>query len=245
MGRFLKSGVDYFTLDCHFEDNVKLVEAEFGIKGFGVIIKLWQKIYSDKGYYTKWSRPVALLFAQSCGVGISVVEEVVKASLREGVFNQKLYDKYGILTSAGIQKRYAEATRKREFVNFEKAYLLIAAPKNAIYSAINDENSAINGVFSEESKLNESKLNYTTDDRTHAPAHTQEKLNVGEGNGTPPTFGEVFEFFKNDFNTDKHSDPMEESEKFIAFNAKRGWDCLPNWELTAELWAARIREHKR
>lgn len=244
MGRFLKSGVDYFTLDCNLEDKVKLVEAEFGIKGFGVIIKLWQKIYSEMGYYAPWSRQVALLFAHDCGVGIGVVEEVVKASLREGVFDQKLYDKYSILTSAGIQKRYAEATRKREFVKFEKAYLLIAAPKNAIYSAINDDNSAINGVFSAESKGKEIKV-FTTTDRTHASVHTQEKSNIGEGNFTPPTFGEVFEFFSNDFNVDRYGDPVEESEKFIAFNAKRGWDCLPNWELTAELWAARIREHKR
>lgn len=242
MGRFLKSGVDYFTLDCHFEDNVKLVEAEFGIKGFGVIIKLWQKIYSDKGYYTKWSRPVALLFAQSCGVGISVVEEVVKASLREGVFNQKLYDRYGILTSAGIQKRYAEATRKREFVNFEKAYLLIDAPKNAIYSAINDENSAINGISAEESNVNKSKV-FTTDERPRA--RTQERTDEGVENCIPPTFVEVCEFFKNSFSTEKHSDPFEETEKFMAYNAKRKWDCLPDWEITAELWAARIREHKR
>ena len=125
------------------------------------------------------------MFSRDCGVGIGVVEEVVKASLREGVFDQKLYDKYGILTSAGIQKRYAEATRKREFVNFEKAYLLIATPKNAIYSAINDENSAINGVFSAESKEKESKV-FTTTDRTYAHAHTQEKSNIGEGNFTPP-----------------------------------------------------------
>ena len=34
----------------------------------------------------------------------------------------------------------------------------------------------------------------------------------------------------------------KEAEKFHAYNAKRGWDCLPNWKATADLWIARIDE---
>jgi predicted phage replisome organizer len=35
---------------------------------------------------------------------------------------------------------------------------------------------------------------------------------------------------------------ISEAEKFHAYNAKRGWDCLPNWKATADLWIARIEE---
>ena len=35
---------------------------------------------------------------------------------------------------------------------------------------------------------------------------------------------------------------ISEAEKFHAYNAKRGWDCLPNWKATADLWIARIDE---
>ena len=31
-----------------------------------------------------------------------------------------------------------------------------------------------------------------------------------------------------------------ESAAFYAYNAKRGWDCLPDWKLAADLWVARI-----
>ena len=244
MGRFLKDGVDYFTLECHLEDNVKLVEAEFGIKGFGVIIKLWQKIYSDKGYYTRWSRPVALMFARDCGVGIGVVEEVVKASLREGIFDQRLYESYAILTSRGIQKRYAEATRKRDFVKFEKEYLLIAAPKNAIYSAINAEYSAKNEIFDGNSNVNESKYQkeneITTTTTAGAPAR------VDEIEESPVTVWEVRCYFDenfpqfSDFLSSGGYSALQEAQKFVAYNAKRGWDCLPNWQLAADLWVARI-----
>ena len=255
MGRFTKDGVDYFTLECHLEDNVKLVEAEFGIKGFGVIIKLWQKIYSDKGYYTKWSRPVALLFSRDCGVSIGVVEEVVKASLREGIFDQKLYDTYGILTSRGIQKRYAEATRKRELVKFEKAYLLIAAPKNAIYSDINEENSArndINGGNSKEeySIVNESTVEERKEEERKAyydynSAHTHACESDVENSSVFLQMPEihVLKYFKENFPCfDQGVDALTEARKFVAYNAMKNWDCLPNWQLAADLWVARIAD---
>lgn len=247
MGRFLKDGVDYFTLECHLEDNVKLVEAEFGIKGFGVIIKLWQKIYSDKGYYTKWSRPVALMFARDSGVGIGVVEEVVKASLREGIFDQKLYDTYGILTSRGIQKRYVEATRKRELVKFEKAYLLIAAPKNVIYSDINEENTAVNEISDGNSNVNVSK--YQKENEITTTTTTEGACAQGvEIEESPVTVWEVRCYFDENFPqfTDglmrETYDALCEAQKFVAYNAKRGWDCLPNWKAAADLWVARLGE---
>ena len=255
MGRFTKDGVDYFTLECHLEDNVKLVEAEFGIKGFGVIIKLWQKIYSDKGYYTKWSRPVALLFSRDCGVSIGVVEEVVKASLREGIFDQKLYDTYGILTSRGIQKRYAEATRKRELVKFEKAYLLIAAPKNAIYSDINEENTArneINGGESKEkySKVDESTVEERKEEERNTTTTTRNsgacaRENEGVEN-SPPGLFDIVEYFEASSPIyDDKVFAINDAKRFWLYNEERGWDCLPNWEKAAELWIMRADERER
>lgn len=254
MGRFLKDGVDYFTLECHLEDNVKLVEAEFGIKGFGVIIKLWQKIYSDKGYYTKWSRPVALMFARDSGVGIGVVEEVVKASLREGIFDQKLYDTYGILTSRGIQKRYVEATRKRELVKFEKAYLLIAAPKNVIYSDINEENTAVNEISDGNSNVNVSKYQkeneITTTTTTESACTRVENVpsdderfheNLSMEMEVKRYFEDNYPQFTKGLLKDTYN-ALNEAQKFVAYNAKRGWDCLPNWKAAADLWVVRLGE---
>ena len=44
-GRDYKVGLDYFELYCHLDDEVKLVQAEYGLKACAVIVKLWQKIY--------------------------------------------------------------------------------------------------------------------------------------------------------------------------------------------------------
>lgn len=69
-----KVGIESFLLDCHTNDNMAEIEAAYGIKGFAVIVKLWQKIYSDKGYYCEWiERSPASVFVamvrweQRCG----------------------------------------------------------------------------------------------------------------------------------------------------------------------------------
>ena len=120
----------YFTLDCHMDDSIKLLESEFGLKGFAVIIKLYQKIYSDEGYYCNWNQDVELLFAASLStdrepIGGSFVSEVIKGCLRRGVFDKGMYDKYGILTSRGIQKRYLEAAKRRTTAKLINEYLLV------------------------------------------------------------------------------------------------------------------------
>ena len=56
-----------------------------------------------------------------------------------------------------------------------------------------------------------------------------------------PTLTKVYLYFRSCMDGDCRS----EAEKFHAYNANRGWDCLPDWEATADLWIARIGEHSR
>ena len=53
-----------------------------------------------------------------------------------------------------------------------------------------------------------------------------------------PTLTEVYIYFRSCIDEGY----ISEAEKFHAYNAKRGWDCLPNWKATADLWIARIDE---
>ena len=53
-----------------------------------------------------------------------------------------------------------------------------------------------------------------------------------------PTLTEVYIYFRSCVDEGY----ISEAEKFHAYNAKRGWDCLPNWKATADLWIARIDE---
>ena len=180
-GRQNKVGLDYFELDCHMDDKIDLIEAEFGLKGFAIVVKLFQSIYSGLGYYCEWTPDISILWARRLGVTHSVdfgkldkpddssalsgfpnnlINNIVAASIRRDIFSKELFDRYSILTSSGIQKRYLNATSKRESVELKKEYLLISIPKNRKNVVINSISSSGNSISSsgnEQSRVEKSK----------------------------------------------------------------------------------------
>lgn len=190
-GRQNKVGLDYFDLDCHMDDKIKLIEAEYGLKGFAIVVKLYQSIYSGFGYYCEWIPDTALLWAMQLGIfhgGDSgkldnadesslpgfpknLITNVVAASIRRGIFSEQMFRKYQILTSSGIQKRYLNATSKRENVELKKEYLLISVPENrsnVVINSISDGINSISGCRNEQSRVEKSREeNNKVRDRTY------------------------------------------------------------------------------
>lgn len=121
----MQSGLQFFPLDVNTDTKLALIECEFGIKGFAVIVKLWQKIYGEEGYYIRWSKDVALLFSREIGLGYNVVSEIISAAIERDIFCARMAAQYGILTSSGIQKRYLEAVKRRKEVFLICEYLLV------------------------------------------------------------------------------------------------------------------------
>ena len=196
MPRPIKNGVDYFPLDVHLDEKFELIEAEFGLTGFAVVVKLLQRIYGQDGYYCEWNDEVALLFGKRIGLGGSAVSEIVSASIRRGLFDQTLYDRYQILTSAGIQKRYFEAVARRKVVNVEAAYLLVEVtqvPQNVHINRVNVDINPENVCNNPQTKENKTKgkkireknddnardgglIAYLTSNLTHMSAGNMEEL---------------------------------------------------------------------
>lgn len=130
-----KTGMDSFLLDCRTDDSMAELEAMYGIKGFAIIIRLLQKIYSENGYYCEWTErsPVLFLatwFGGGSGVDVNIIREVVNAAVKLGIFSTEMYDKYKILTSEEIQSKYFEVAKRRTQIEVENAYLLLSAVKS-------------------------------------------------------------------------------------------------------------------
>ena len=183
MARPRKQGLDYFTLDCQLDEKMRLIQAQFGLKGFALVVKLLQKIYGEYGYYCEWTEDVKLMFiAENFGAskeGANFVAEVLKACIKRGIFSEDLFDKYSILTSSGIQKRFADAVKKREQVEMEKAYLLIKVTQKSIKlteNGVSDTETRVLGGINPQSKVKEkdilSKLNISR----HAGVRESEKV---------------------------------------------------------------------
>lgn len=174
MGRPQKEGLDYFSVDCYFSDKVKFIGAEFGLVGYGCIVRIWQKIYGGKGYYTDWNDDVALLFAQENNAGVNVVKEVISACVRRGIFDRDMLTRYGILTSEKIQARYVKATERREPQKIDGRYLLVSAPSNWIIvndNSINVNKNGVNVDNNTQSKVEYSRVEESkVKEREYAPA---------------------------------------------------------------------------
>lgn len=158
-----KNGLNYFPLCCQPDDKLNLIEAEYGIRGTAVIYKLFQKIYGEKGYYCEWDDEVGLLFSsKTCGLagGDKLVSEVISAALKRDLFSTEKYEKYGILTSKGIQERYFLAVKRRKGVEAISEYLLLKVaqiPENVNIISKNVDINAKNDSRNEQIKENKIK----------------------------------------------------------------------------------------
>ena len=161
MARPIKEGLDYFPLNVVLNSKFEIIEARFGIKGFAVIVKLFQHIYGTKGYYCEWDEDVLFVFAKRIGVGANSVSEILNTAIKKGIFDEEMYKKYSILTSKGIQQRYVEAKRGG-YERICSKYLLISIPKteeNGLETGVNATKTDVNVTASTQRKENKIKEN--------------------------------------------------------------------------------------
>ena len=179
MARPKKLGLDYFDLDCQMDDKIRLIQAEFGLKGFAVVVKLYQLIYGGFGYYCEWDEDRLFLFMSENGVSSdnkNLIDGIITACIKRHIFSEDLFEKYGILTSSGIQKRYINAVSKREQVEMKKEYLLINAAPNYIKvteTRVSGEKTKVSGVNNPQSRVEKSRVEKS---KIHRAKNTSSKL---------------------------------------------------------------------
>ena len=169
-----KEGIDSFLLDCHTNENMAEIENTFSIKGFAIVVRLWQKIYSEKGYYCEWSErsPVLFLsqwFGGGSGVDENLIREVVALSLKIGIFDRNMYERFQILTSKRLQEQYFDVVKRRTEIKIIKDYLLISVDNfkenvNIIQKNVNTNSKNVSSFST--SKVKESKVKGSKENNT-------------------------------------------------------------------------------
>lgn len=164
--------VDIFSNDVKID---KLLDAQ-GWIGFGVYFYLCQMAFGGEGYYYEWCYDLCASTARKMGggVGAGTVKETVDYCLQIGLFDKGLFDRWGVLTSRGIQKSYLVVlkSKNRKGTEIYKEYWLLDASKNEDYQGVvfvrkNSQSLGVNGnslgvninsLAQEESKVKESKV---------------------------------------------------------------------------------------
>lgn len=172
MARPQKEGLDYFPLDVDMDqdDKIALIEARYGIIGFGVVIRLFMKIYKNS-YFYEWTEKEQLLFARRVNVDINVINEIINDCLKWGIFDKSIYEKHKVLTSRGIQRRYLKAADRRQRVQINSIHLLlddeeVNAYKNLIIVNNNHHSSNDNANINPQSKEKKSKEKNSREENT-------------------------------------------------------------------------------
>ena len=156
MARPQKEGLDYFPLDTDIAEDEKILylEAETGLEGFAIYVKLLSTIYRNS-YYMMWTETQLSIYSRRFFVDKNTLSTVVSVCKNIGLFDKNLFEKYQILTSHGIQSRYLMALERRssikmidEFCLLDKEKIvkskkvkLISAPKQV--SAYNNPHSTV------------------------------------------------------------------------------------------------------
>ena len=153
-----KQGIDYagWSVDIFDGDKKidKLLDAK-GWKGFGIYFFLCQRAYKVNGYFYEWGYDDCATTARKMGGGISsgTVKETVDYCLQVDLFDKRLFDEWGVLTSKGIQRSYwAVAKSRRDKAVAKELWILeesecegvIFVPLNTDLSETNSNSSATN-----------------------------------------------------------------------------------------------------
>ena len=124
-----KQGIDYAGWNTHiFEDEPKidkLLDAQ-GWVGFGVYYYLCQRAYAN-GYFYPWRFADSATTARKMAGGMKseTVKAAVGACARVGLFDKRLLETEGILTSKGIQRGLIRGIEKRSYRSVDHRYWLL------------------------------------------------------------------------------------------------------------------------
>lgn len=175
-GRPTKQGIDYFPMDVGFFTDVKIrkISRACGSQSTSILICLLCNIYKDEGYYILWDEDLPFVISDTVGVSEGAVKEVLIKSLQVGFFDQELYEKYKILTSSGIQKRFLLATYQRKETTIIPEYLINCA-NNSINCTINSINHSDNEQSKSKVKVNRKKRKEKENNKETSPNGEEKK----------------------------------------------------------------------
>lgn len=169
MARPIKDGVDYFPKDTDFyeDDKIRLLRAEFQAKGMYLLDYLLCDLYGKNGYFIKWSKDKCYLVSDGagCGCAPNFVEEFVNRCVACSLFDERVFNVFGVLTSSGIQRCYIRMFNSRPDIPMIKEYWLLD---------INDKKDVPRGALD--------KLTFKSIKSTENPVKSTENPDKSSGN---------------------------------------------------------------
>ena len=144
MSRIKKRGLDYFPISTDFIHDriVRRIMKKEGDAAVTVLVQAFCSIYSNEGYYVMADE----LFYDDLADNLyredsDYVRRVIALAVEYGLFDSALFQEYGLLTSADIQRQFLFATKRRNASLIDTRYCLLSPGELAPSTTEEKENS--------------------------------------------------------------------------------------------------------
>lgn len=169
MANKAKRGLTYYPMDVNIFADIKirkLIKYQGG-KAVTVYAYLLCNIYNN-GYYIKWDDELPFTISEATGFEEAYIQEVIKSCFRIDLFAKVLFDNESVITSKGIQIRYAEICKSAKRVSIISEFNLIDSEELVKSSeGITKNTEEKTGREVKRSKGNKSKVD--EEDKTATP----------------------------------------------------------------------------
>ena len=247
MPRPYKIGLDYFPLDTDFFMNKKTKSLRRAHDSIGVLaeLNLMCRVYRN-GYYYKFddlnelSMDIAEEIASNQLRKVAAgVTETINYLVERGILDEELF-KRGIISGVALQEQYVISAYKAKRKIEMDVHCLVDVNDVISKNKVNSEETQVN---SEETQVNSEegtqiKVNKSNSKKNKTSSFNTTTTTLREA---IPSDEEILEYFQKKIRWDLDKGATE-AFKFKAYNAQRNWDCLPNWQATADLWCMRMGE---
>ena len=198
MARPKKQGLDYFTNDVNFYQDIKIRKLirYKGIQAVPVYHYLLCQIYAS-GYYLEWDEEIPFVVFEATGIEEVTVKDIINYCICIRLFDKTMYDDNKVLTSHGIQERFfAVCAAAKRRLSGDMPYLLVDGKGNWVITEKthviseetmvfpeetddNSEETPINSAKSTQSKVKKRKDNPTSCGYPRTHTHEEEAPEVG------------------------------------------------------------------
>ena len=194
MGRNVKQGFSYFSLDVDIFSDIKirkLIKNHSG-RALSVYICVLAFIYRN-GYYVLNDEDFGFIVSEQTGDKVEFIEAVLDYCVKVGLFSAEMFEQ-GVYTSKGVQERYlAMCKASRRNIVFSE-YTLISSEEMGINSeeiAINSEKtpikkSKVNISFLEKKKQKSTSVDFGEGEKNNQPLNAQKETSPPVAPAPPP-----------------------------------------------------------
>lgn len=148
MGRKTKQGIDYYPMESDHTLNkkIRLLVQDMGGDAYWVWSCICDVAYAIKGYYfdTTDEDEFDLFATEHCKKSTDFVKQVIATAIKRKLFNSRIYEETGYITSDRIQINYLYGTyerRRKGAQIFIQSRLLDLSPEKLSISAEKSNNS--------------------------------------------------------------------------------------------------------